>query len=174
MTKPTKLDWARLAAYIDGEGAILINRSFWANKGWQKIWLRLNVTNTDPRLPQWCKKTFGVGNVNLSDRRRKPQHRQSFRWDVSSRQAETILRGCLPWFLIKKEEAEIALAFQETLGGPGRIVSQETWEKRELLRQQLHARKRITPLYDSSLARRVLPRKRGPKPHGDQISQTIQ
>ena len=164
LANPTEIDWARLAAYIDGEGAILINRFAGQSPSERKrMWLRVIVCNTDPRMPQWCLKTFGVGSVVLSDRRRKEQHRQSFRWQISCETAELILRGCFPYFIIKREEAEIAFAFQETLLGPGRPVPRETRELREQLRAQLHARKRVTPLYDGTPEEYTPPRKTGPK-----------
>jgi hypothetical protein len=57
------VDWARLAAYIDGEGK---------------------------------------------------KHRQVHIWQVEARLASQILEGCLPFFIIKREQAEVCIAFQKT------------------------------------------------------------
>lgn len=161
--KPTEVDWARLAAYIDGEGAILINRKGTQANGRTRMWLRVVICNTDPRLPIWCRETFGIGNVVVNDRRRKETHRLSWRWQASCKKAAFILENCMAFFIIKREEAELALAFQKTLGGPGKEISLETMTLREQLRNQLHARKRITPLYDDSPVSHGEIKKRGPK-----------
>jgi hypothetical protein len=165
---PTELDWAKLAAYIDGEGAILLNRFHVKHRNRKSMWLRVTVVNTDPRLPKWIFETFGVGRFTFADRKREQNHKQTFRWQASCKEAEWILRGCLEHFIIKREHAEIAIAFQETLGGPGITVSPEIRAEREKLRLALHALKRVTPLFDSSPDLTGPPRKRGPKPLGDQ------
>lgn len=167
----TQIDWARLAAYIDGEGAILLNRYNDSKHNRLDMWLRVTVVNTDQRLPLWIFNTFGVGHFAMSDRRRKEEHRQAFRWQCSGRQAETVLRGCYEYFIIKREHANIALAFRATIGGPGTAVSQEIREERERLRQALHALKRITPLFNAAptlCGYQGSPRKRGPKPKSNQ------
>lgn len=164
MKHVSQIDWSRLAMAIDGEGAILLNRHNVKKRNAWSIWLRVTVVNTDPRLPQWCADTFAIGKVVLAARRRKKTHKMSFRWQTSCRQAEWIIRGCRPYFIIKGEEADIALAFQATLGRNGQAVSKETRERRQELREALHLRKRITPLYNSTPEEFRPPRKRGPKP----------
>jgi hypothetical protein len=144
------LEWARLAAYIDGEGAILLNRfSEKSGPGKQfNMWLRVVLVNTDFRLPQWCQDIFG-GVLTAEHRKENPNHRPVLRWHCSCKHAEWILKGCYQFFLIEREEADIALAFQRTLGGPGKRVSHETRQHREDLREKLHLLKRKSPLYKS-------------------------
>jgi hypothetical protein len=38
-----------------------------------------------------------------------------FYWTVACNKAEAILRGCLPYFIVKRDQAEVALAFQATI-----------------------------------------------------------
>jgi len=142
---PSEKDWLRLAAFIDGEGAILLNK-FSANSGRREMWIRVVIANTDPRLPKWCQDTFG-GTFVAETRKKNPKHSACYRWHVSCTMAEWVLKNCLEHFLIKREQAEIALKFQSTLGGPGIPVSAETRVIREELRDQLHSMKRVTPLY---------------------------
>lgn len=140
---PSELQWAQLAAFIDGEGAILLNKFNRIDR--KDMWLRVVLANTDLRLPKWCKDIFG--GVFLAEPRRNPKHSACFRWHVSCQHAAWVLAGCLPFFIIKREQADIALAFQETLGGPGIRVSEEVKARREGMRQQLHAMKRVSPLF---------------------------
>lgn len=147
-TKPTREDWIRLAAFIDGEGSILINERRSAKRTNWGSWLRVVIANTDPRLPRWLLLTFG-GTIVVARRRAKENHRYAIKWHVSCRQAEELLRECLPFLLIKKEQAEIALAFQETLGGPGKRVTLATMLKRKGCRDALtKLRKQIFPIDD--------------------------
>jgi hypothetical protein len=117
-------DWARLAAYIDGEGCVNIH----TNRGQEALGksrnhsLKIHVTNTDPRLPVWIFETFGVGKCR--QKQKSPsivaymgtgkKWRQVHIWQVEAKLAAQILEGCMPFFVIKREQAEIAIAFQKT------------------------------------------------------------
>ena len=118
------VDWARLAAYIDGEGCIDIH----TNRGQEVLGksrlhsLVVHVTNTDPRLPLWIFDTFGVG-INYQKQKSPSvvalmgagkKWRQVHIWIVTAKSASQILEGCMPFFIIKREQAEIAIAFQKT------------------------------------------------------------
>jgi len=118
------IDWARLAAYIDGEGSISIhtNRGQTALGKSRNHELVVHVTNTDPRLVVWIFETFGVGlayqkplspSIIALMGKGKPW-RQVHIWQVGAKSAALILEGCLPFFVIKREQAEIAIAFQKT------------------------------------------------------------
>lgn len=115
---PSDADWIRLAAFIDGEGSILINKlgTKKRHRLLGKWMLRVVICNTDPRLPRWCQDTFG-GGFTIGYRPKKPNHRMQYKWLVSTKQAQWILEGCMPHFLIKREQAEIALAFRSTFSG---------------------------------------------------------
>ena len=84
--------------------------------------LKVAVSNTDPRMVVWISETFGVGKAY-----RKPlspsiaedmgpgrKHKQIYLWQVEARLAAQILEGCLCFFVIKREQAEIGIAFQKT------------------------------------------------------------
>jgi hypothetical protein len=118
------VDWARLAAYIDGEGCIIIhtNRAQEALGKSRMHSLAITVTNTDPRLTVWVFETFGVGQfyqkqkcpsitANMGEGKK---WRQCHVWTVTADLAAQLLVGCLPFFVIKREQAEIAIAFQKT------------------------------------------------------------
>jgi hypothetical protein len=112
---PTRDDWIRLTAYIEGEGSIYIKPG--RNRGGKKVYnaLTIDVDNTDPRLPLWCQKTFGGSfRINYSNQRLHKNSKPVATWRIHCKMAEEILKGCLEHFIIKKEQAEIALAYRAT------------------------------------------------------------
>lgn len=120
---PSEIDWARLASFIDGEGCIRISdKPSYSKNARRVMFLQVNISNTDPRLPQWLKETFG-GGVWMSNRSAKlnVNWANCFAWIVSCRHAQEILERCLPYFIVKRDQAEIAIAFQKTIqNGKGR------------------------------------------------------
>jgi hypothetical protein len=126
--RPSKTNWARLAAYIDGEGSICILRSLDKKMTPGRVFAReamyVSIANTDPRLLLWCQKNFG-GRVWISHVR--TTSRPVLMWRVHARHASRVLEGCLPFFIIKKEQAEIAIAWQRT-----RIATTNTWGRKGL------------------------------------------
>jgi hypothetical protein len=116
IAKVSDIDIARLAAFIDGEGSIHINQR---NKSGMmqtpQLSLNLIITNTHIGFINWLKATFD-GSIYFV-KYEKCKHlgkKQVMRWQVNERMAGIILTRCLPYMLIKKEQAELALAFMET------------------------------------------------------------
>jgi hypothetical protein len=110
-SEPTQIDWARLAAYIDGEGTVYINREKPRKADWSpRHFLCVMVTNTDSRLINWLVERFG-GTVysvpcNLG---KKP----IYRWQLNERLAAHVLRNCLSFMIMKREQAEVGVAFSD-------------------------------------------------------------
>jgi hypothetical protein len=138
-TVPTEIDWARLAAYIDGEGSIYITESTRRRPGradHRVMAVTICVVNTDPRLIRWCKENFG-GNTGVMHKKVK-RHRTSWAWRIASGSAVNVLKGCYQYFIVKKEQADLAIAFQETVKyRKGRPHKSETWESRAAIKLQL-------------------------------------
>jgi hypothetical protein len=118
--KPTSHDWARLAAYIDGEGSI--NLSLSSRKGTNKTFslcARVVVTNTDSRLAKWCLDNFGMrfyGHSNNTSPRRSDSWKGCYYAQACGYKAAWILYNCVSWFILKREQAEVVMAHQETIG----------------------------------------------------------
>lgn len=110
--EPTVLDWARLAAFLDGEGCItLCNRTGCTRVQGRRVYV--SVANTDVRLICWLKDTFG-GNVrpHSSTHANSMNAKPLFVWEASTRdRMQKVLESALPYFIIKREQAEIALAY---------------------------------------------------------------
>jgi hypothetical protein len=137
---PTEVEWAKLAAYIDGEGtiAIKIHKSRPNSSGYHRAYV--SVTNTDPRLITWLKETFHSGHVN-ANRPHGVSKRHYYIWEVQCRVAEWILQGALPHFVIKRRQAEICLSLRKTFYNfrKYRPVPESVLEQRDEIKNHLHA-----------------------------------
>lgn len=146
---PSSHDWARLAAFIDGEGSINFSvRKPSAGQYNDTLMGRIQVTNTDVRLIKWCAETFGM---NMADKPHSPGRRKGneHKWKpcmfatATSFRACWILHNCLPWFILKRDQALIILDHQSTTvvglweRGVGKKTPQDILEYRSSLRRKL-------------------------------------
>lgn len=140
IVEPTEIDLAMMAAYIDGEGCItstVASSSKWKNPS---LSIELSIANTDPRLVDWCQKRFG-GRIYRTIHK-NPNWMDAYGWKVSCRQAREVLEACLPYFIIKREQAELAIALENTKARWGqRGAPIEVHQKRWEIRNQLSALK---------------------------------
>lgn len=167
LQEPSAIDWGMLSAYIDGEGTISISYHPVKDKPhWTPHYsLIVSVANSDPRLLVWCRQTFGgfIGNREKK-KIRVTSKKALFQWICHSEDAEWVLRGCLPYFKIKREQAEVGLAFRATFPerkygkGSKNGVPKDVIELRQLLKSQLSTMKdeiseEAYALLDKELAR---------------------
>lgn len=144
----SEIDWARLAALIDGEGHIQIamcrHKSNKAGRA-EYEYVNLGIANTDPRLHEWLVSRFG-GKVYVQVRNGKAKKaverghlwKPAYRWNVACVHACDLLERARPYFILKGEQADIALALQRTkrmFGVKG--MPNEVIEERTKLRAQL-------------------------------------
>jgi hypothetical protein len=140
---PSPLDWGRLAAFIDGEGSILINTQKRGGTEARGFYLRVTVANTDVRLPVWLKETFGgtYKDANTPSYYVGKNVKRCYHWGASARRAAWILHNCAPYFIIKGEQAELGIGLQESLSrftrGPGKRVPPEIHAERKELKRRL-------------------------------------
>ncbi len=147
LTQISQIDWARLAAYIDGEGCIRIAGVKGSTPYSRRVlYVEVTISNTDARLTEWLKVKFGGSVwVDRSRLKKNPHWSPGTAWVVSSRHASEILSNCLPYFIIKREQADVALAFQATIltdrryGCKGR--PQELLDRQHEMREQLQTLK---------------------------------
>ena len=101
---------AYLAGIVDGEGHIgssvaVAKRSLNESRN-----VRVVVINTDLRLIEWLEQTLGGSRGTLS--RTSPRWKTSYRWCVYGHNADRLLRAVLPFLLLKREQAELAIALR--------------------------------------------------------------
>jgi len=102
----TKIDHAYAAGIVDGEGSISIQNYSSITS------LRVEVVNTDPRICLWLKERF---DGRVYQHPRTNGRRMLYKWTVASAAAGTFLKAICPYMILKKEQAEIALAYQQTM-----------------------------------------------------------
>ena len=101
----TTHDLAYLAGIVDGEGCI------YAEAKRSRSSIRLTVTNTSLALINWIVGRFG-GNVHVCKKSRR-RKRICYSWYVNGqRLAARILAAIIPYMVIKRKQAELALQWQ--------------------------------------------------------------
>lgn len=107
----TSEELAYLAGIIDGEGCITFHRRGGTNA--HICATQLQVGNTDLRLLQWIQVRFG-GSVKI-ERRMNTSHQTVWRWIAHVDNLEEMLAAVLPYLVIKRDQAELLLAYRKTL-----------------------------------------------------------
>ena len=140
LSSATDIDWARLAAFIDGEGTIYINR-YRAGSIHKTQLHRLSVSikNSSVLLMAWLTGTFG-GSVSQDKGKNVLARLPIYQWRLNELQAEVVLAKCLPFFVIKREQAEIGIAFRslKSSGRRGQAVSEDVLRQRDAFRDRIH------------------------------------
>lgn len=118
MTSATEA--AYLAGIIDGEGHVGAHCQRAGTGGRRSdSWVAfVSVSNTDRRLLDWLADRFGgaVTPVKPGTLLSKP----SWLWKREGRSAEPLLRAALPYLVLKREQADAALAILDTAENVGR------------------------------------------------------
>jgi hypothetical protein len=140
------LNLARLAAYIDGEGTIDLQGSSQGKSRAFGYKLRILVYNTDLRMLVWCKEHFG-GSVR-SNRKGTDKYPPLYMWEITCQPAMALLGKCLPFFVIKREQAEIGIAFGKTFSPSKhsrKKLPDSIKQERESLRTKIFEIRRVKP-----------------------------
>lgn len=114
-----KTKWARLAAFIDAEGCIGISRTILktsTGKNYYGYDLKVSVANTSMKLMRWLVRYFG-GEFRPKQKG-KLGVKPCFEWFVTGgyEKMEIILLRTLPYHIIKREQALIALEWVRMRG----------------------------------------------------------
>jgi len=106
MKTPDKVYWSYLAGMFDGEGTF----SIYYQTQHDSTAIRIEITNTNLELMEWLVQNFG--GQYYHHRRAKPQHKIAYGWRPKGRaNSEQLLLGILPYLVIKKKQANIALQY---------------------------------------------------------------
>lgn len=138
---------AYAAGIIDGEGSIYIrsSRHGKAKREYLSAWL--TVTSSDPRLIAWFHERWG-GTVTADYHKRAGQLVvQTVVWTGNG--AAQVLRDVLPWLLLKREQAGLALNFVATYQQGKRLTADvvdfrnESRESMRALNRREHERRAV-------------------------------
>jgi hypothetical protein len=99
-----KLLNAYVAGILDGEGAVSLRQQ----NGYFQC--RVSVSNTDKHLLDLLRADFGGLEVRPMSNR-NPNARTSYQWIINGRDALPILQDTLPFLIVKKRHAEIAIEY---------------------------------------------------------------
>lgn len=123
-------DWARLAAYIDGEGTIYISRQApTASYKSMRYAIYVRVTNTSLELMEWLKQTFGG---TYTARLRPAPYKTIYVWSTASRRASWILSHCYHFLIIKQDRAAVAQQLQGLVTGHWQLTHERVLGQRGL------------------------------------------
>jgi hypothetical protein len=104
-------NWSYLAGLFDGEGCISICERKDA-KGDNAFIFCIQITNTNTDLMKWLVSHFGGVYYSQDGKSRKANWKPSYRWRVKGRKnEEEFLLGVLPYLVVKREQALLALEF---------------------------------------------------------------
>jgi len=107
-----KQAWPYVAGILDGEGSLSIHKT--SNQG-GSYRLQIVIYGTCVKLMKWLLGNFGgtfYSRENNPSGWGKTSHRRIYKWNLSGRaNKERFLLGVLPYLIIKKEQAEVALEF---------------------------------------------------------------
>ena len=99
---------AYIAGFIDGEGCIRIKKS---NQSGNSYYVTLQVTNTDKKPLLLIKEIFW-GKVFFQEK--KPSNKVVWQYYSTTAEAVDTLRALVGFLVSKKEQAELAIKFQDT------------------------------------------------------------
>ena len=123
------MNLAYFAGFFDGEGCIVKDH----NGTWPK--LRISVAQIDPTPVLMFRERWG-GYVHDRDNARwNPNARGSTEWVATAQRARTVLRDLLPHLIVKRAEAEAALAYADHVaaGTRGRPLREDEAAERQAL-----------------------------------------
>jgi hypothetical protein len=135
LLKLKKSEWAYLAGLFDGEGCLkVVLRKRKKSAAFQ---LNLDICNTHRGVLDWVHKKLGGGVLYSTERSGK--ERRKFNWTLGSApNMRHVLKGMLPFLLVKQQQALLAIAFLEKIrpqnNTRGRLLSKkEVRVRRQLL-----------------------------------------
>ena len=143
------MDIRYFAGLFDGEGSIGIYRTGYpinGRKDGQRQWgLKITIVMTTPQPLKQIKAQWG-GYAGIEKRNKRKNSRDVFLWYLHGEQASGMLKELLPYLMIKRDEALIAIEFQATKRGRHdrrTKIDQTTLDKRQELANELKRLKRL-------------------------------
>lgn len=138
----TETEKAYIAGFMDGEGCISIGKYQGKHNRTPVYQLQLVISQKVDVLRDLCR-IAGVGSVCLNNHKEGRKYQQ---WRMSPHDAVDFLKAILPYLRVKRQEAEIAIEFQEKQGnknfvGLGYTTPQHLIDEKESYYQALRSLK---------------------------------
>lgn len=137
-------DIAWAAGFFDGEGCIqLVHRTRGRYEDWH---LMVHAVNTDIRPLHRFVQLFGGSVQVLHHAENSRGFLPSWQWVVSHKKASAALHTMLPFFIVKKEQAELALLSRHYVSLKRERLTPETRHALQDIRVRLQVMKKNPPL----------------------------
>ena len=122
LLETTSLQDSYLAGLIDGEGTVCLFKSKTIDKGCITPRVRpiLAIYNSHSGVLAWVFERYG-GRMDPV-KRAKIDHKPCYVWVTGYQHAARILRRCMPYLIIKKEQARLFIEYCETCKRRGSSV----------------------------------------------------
>ena len=124
------------AGVLDCDGSIWVCRSM-RKSGAFSYRLRLNVTNTRKPLLEWFAEQFDCGGITTSRREKYAAWKTCYAWTIAGNDTAVVLRLLLPYLVIKRKQALLALEFGSTHVTPGVKLTDNFVQHRERIYQEM-------------------------------------
>ena len=130
------VDLSYFAGFFDGEGCITTCRNHPDRKRWSYS-LRVTTTNTNKEVIDLFQARW-PGSVSIKPE--KPGFKKTYTWMLSGFKGKEFLKEMLPYLIVKKREALLALDFPVREKPEGnKALSQAVYDKQEQICEQLWA-----------------------------------
>lgn len=117
------LDASYLAGFWDGEGSFILHGTGSTSGA---IAFRVVAVASKPQVIEWIAQVTGIGRVQTWDAK-NPKWAPRWTWTVNGDGAESFTRQLLPYLKLKREQAELGVAFQERLRDPA-LKADRSWQ----------------------------------------------
>jgi len=113
-----------IAGFFDGEGHISIPK--YKHRGYvnYRMTLRVGITNCYKPVLEELKKQYGGSLIEKSWQKKKGQI-PCYEWNCSSNLAKLFLQDVISCLVVKKEQAELAIEFQNLMRKQGQTFKTE-------------------------------------------------
>ena len=129
--------WPYVAGILDGEGSLSIHKA--DSPGNNSYRLQIVIYGTSIKLMKWLLGNFGgtfYSRDNNPSGWTKTYSRPIHKWNISGRaNKERFLLGIIPYLIIKREQAEVALEFVRLGNSQVPEIRKRLEEKMKLLNQ---------------------------------------
>lgn len=129
-------DACYFAGYFDGEGCINIHWRIRGEKPHGSFDLKIAISCTFESIVRLMAVVLGGATQEHKWKVARIGKARQWIWQASNREAAHILRALLPYLTVKRDEAELAIRFQEHIGNNVSVMHSRDMATRESLRAE--------------------------------------
>lgn len=137
---PTDVENAWSAGIVDGEGWISVFKNRVVRKdGTSNYRLQVGVSNTDPRMCRKLQSLYGGSMSAEKNSKKYGRAKPYYSWHLHGAQCKGFLDAVLPYLLVKRDQAEVALCYIDTIGKRGWGKVSQTTDDTLAVRSEMYA-----------------------------------